>query len=106
MSRDVVKSLISEMIEAKLEESAHNDLLAAIFEEISDETWQSIEEAILAELSPSTLGKFVAHKAATAVKRRVTGGLMSKPSVFSTVKHTVNSAQSDYKRFKKDRNLL
>lgn len=39
MSNEVVKSLISEMIEAKLEESAHNDLLAAIFEEVSEETW-------------------------------------------------------------------
>jgi hypothetical protein len=105
MSNDMVKSLISEMIEAKLDETSSNDLLASIFEEVSEETWQSIEEAILAELSPSTMGRFIAHKAASAVKRKVVGGLMSKPSAFSAVRDTIKSTQSDYNRFKKDRNL-
>ena len=59
MSHPLLKSLISEMVESYLEESYEGDLIESIFEEVSDETWEAIEEAILNELSPKTLQSYV-----------------------------------------------
>lgn len=47
------------MIGDYLEESYEDDLVESIFEEVSEETWEAIEEAILNELSPKTLASYV-----------------------------------------------
>jgi hypothetical protein len=58
MSHPLLKSLIESMIGNYLEESYGDDLVESIFEEVSDETWEAIEEAILNELSPDTLKSY------------------------------------------------
>jgi hypothetical protein len=50
-----MKQLIESMITGYLEESYEDDLVEPIFEEVSEETWDTIEEAILNELSPELL---------------------------------------------------
>jgi hypothetical protein len=42
-----------------LEESYEDDLVESIFEEVSEETWEAIEEAILNELSPGVLKRYL-----------------------------------------------
>jgi len=59
MSNPVLKSLIESMIVNHLEESYEDDLMESIFEEVSSETWEAIEEAILNELSPKTLASYM-----------------------------------------------
>ena len=58
MSHPLLKALISEMVGDYLNESYEDDLVESIFEEVSDETWEAIEEAILNELSPKTLTSY------------------------------------------------
>ena len=58
MSNPVLKSLIESMIVNHLEESYEDDLVESIFDEVSEETWEAIEEAILNELSPKTLASY------------------------------------------------
>jgi hypothetical protein len=58
MSNSLLRTLISEMVETYLEESYEDDLVESIFEEVSNETWEAIEEAILNELSPKTLASY------------------------------------------------
>ena len=56
MSNTVLKSLIAERISVYLQESAESySIIDSIFEEVSDETWEAIEEAIINELSEETL---------------------------------------------------
>ncbi len=59
MSHPLFRTLISEMVGDYLNESYEDDLMESIFEEVSDETWEAIEEAILNELSPKTLSSYV-----------------------------------------------
>jgi hypothetical protein len=47
------------MVESYLEESYEDDLVESIFEEVSEETWEAIQEAILNELSPDTLKRYI-----------------------------------------------
>lgn len=54
MSNPLLRTLISEMVETYLEESVGQHLIESIFEEVSEETWEAIEEAILNELSEET----------------------------------------------------
>jgi hypothetical protein len=68
MSNNILRSLISEMVGDYLNESHEDDLIESIFEEVSEETWEAIEEAILNELSPNTLQSYV-KKAAADEKR-------------------------------------
>jgi hypothetical protein len=69
MTNQIIRELISEMIESYLEESYDGeDLLESIFEEVSDETWEAIEEAILNELSPKTLQSYLKKAEPAAVK--------------------------------------
>lgn len=46
------------MVEDYLNEGYEDNLTDAIFEEVSEETWDAIEEAILSELSPATLDRY------------------------------------------------
>lgn len=62
------------MVESYLEESYEDDLVESIFEEVSEETWEAIEEAILNELSPDLLKRYMnkAYKSReTATKKRM-----------------------------------
>lgn len=58
MPRPLLKTLISEMMESYLEESYDADLVESIFKEVSSETWEAIEEAILNELSPELVHRY------------------------------------------------
>lgn len=58
MSHPLLRTLISEMVESYLEESYGDDLIESIFDEVSEETWEAIEEAILNELSPGLLDRY------------------------------------------------
>jgi hypothetical protein len=49
MSHPLLRTLISEMVETYLEESYEDDLVESIFEEVSNETWEAIEEARILE---------------------------------------------------------
>jgi len=64
----ILKQLIENMIGEYLNESYENDLVESIFEEVSEETWEAIEEAILNELSPKTLASY-AKKASKSADR-------------------------------------
>jgi hypothetical protein len=55
----IPKQLIENMIGDYLNESYEGDLVESVFEEVSEETWEAIEEAILNELSPKTLASYV-----------------------------------------------
>lgn len=69
MTNPIIRELISEMIQNYLEESHEGEnLLESIYEEVSDETWKAIEEAILNELSPKTLQSYL-KKAEPAASR-------------------------------------
>jgi len=59
MSNRVLRSIISEMVGDYLNESHEDDLVKSIFEEVSSETWDAIQEAILSELSPAVLNRYV-----------------------------------------------
>jgi hypothetical protein len=59
MSNPLLRSLVESMIGNYLEESYEDDLMESIFEEVSAETWEAIEEAILNELSPKTLTSYM-----------------------------------------------
>jgi len=66
----IMKQLIESMITGYLEESYEDDnIVESIFEEVSEETWEAIEEAILNELSPKTLARY-AHDASGDYMRR------------------------------------
>ena len=54
----MLKSIIESMIVGYLSESVEDDLLETVFQEVSEETWEAIEEAILLELSPETLKSY------------------------------------------------
>ena len=55
----IMKQLIESMITGYLEESYEDDnIVESIFEEVSEETWEAIEEAILNELSPETMARY------------------------------------------------
>ena len=58
MSNPLLKQLISEMVGSYLEESHNDNLIETIFEEVSEETWEAIEEAILSEISYKTLASY------------------------------------------------
>jgi hypothetical protein len=47
------------MVGDYLNESHEDDLVRSIFEEVSEETWDAIQEAILSELSPAVLNRYV-----------------------------------------------
>lgn len=59
MTNPLLRTLISEMVETYLEESYNDDLIESIFNEVSDETWEAIEEAIMNELSEETYDLYV-----------------------------------------------
>jgi hypothetical protein len=54
----ILKQLIESMIGDYLNESYEDDLVESIFEEVSEETWDAIQEAILNELSPELLQRY------------------------------------------------
>jgi hypothetical protein len=55
----ILKQLIENMIGDYLEESHDGyDLAEEVFDEISEETWEAIHEAILNELSPELLQRY------------------------------------------------
>ena len=54
----ILKQLIENMIGEYLSESYEDDLVESIFEEVSSDTWEAIEEAILSELSPALLKRY------------------------------------------------
>lgn len=54
----MLKDIIESMIIGYLSESTEDNLLEDIFSEVSEETWEAIEEAILLELSPETLAYY------------------------------------------------
>lgn len=54
----MLKNIVESMILGYLNESIEDDLLESIFQEVSEETWEAIEEAILLELSPETLASY------------------------------------------------
>jgi len=58
VSHPLLRTLIEEMIGNYLEESYEDDLVESIFNEVSEETWEAIEEAILNELSPTLLARY------------------------------------------------
>jgi hypothetical protein len=74
MSHPLLKALISEMVGDYLNESYEDDLVESIFEEVSDETWEAIEEAILNELSPKTLASYVKKASQSAARNAETSG--------------------------------
>lgn len=51
----MLKQLIENMIYDYLED----DLVESVFEEVSPQTWEAIEEAILNELSPELLKRYI-----------------------------------------------
>ena len=59
MTNPLLRTLISEMVETYLEESYNDDLIESIFNEVSDETWEAIEEAIMNELSEETYDLYI-----------------------------------------------
>lgn len=54
----MLKDIIESMIIGYLNESEEDGLMESIFQEVSEETWEAIEEAILLELSPETLASY------------------------------------------------
>lgn len=58
MSNPLLRTIIFEMVGDYLNESHEDYLVKSIFEEVSSETWEAIQEAILNELSPKTLEKY------------------------------------------------
>lgn len=66
-----MKKLVENMISDYLEESYEDDIVESIFEEVSDETWEDIEEAILSELSPGTLKKYIGKAGANQTSRQL-----------------------------------
>jgi hypothetical protein len=74
----IMKQLIEGMIGNYLNESVEDDLIESIFEEVSGETWEAIEEAILNELSPETLASYT--KKASKWKADKDHEVISKPT--------------------------
>lgn len=71
----ILKQLIENMIGDYLEESYDGyDLAEEVFDEISEETWKAIHEAILNELSPELKARYAKAAAADAVGRGVDAG--------------------------------
>jgi hypothetical protein len=66
----IMKQLIENMIGDYLNESYEDDLVESIFEEVSDETWEAIQEAILNELSPDTLKRYINKSTRDQDKRK------------------------------------
>ena len=84
MTNPLLRTLISEMVETYLEESYDDDLVESIFEEVSSETWEAIEEAILNELSPRTLSSYIKKSAEDMgyAQREIGLGIGSKPGEY------------------------
>lgn len=103
MSHEIFKSLISEMIENHLEESQKDDIVESIFEQVSDETWEAIEEAIIAELDLNTAAKFIKKKALSGASSMAKNALHK--SVFSDVQNVADkfkSAKQSYDKFRQN----
>jgi len=71
MSNEILRSLIESTISGYLNESHEDDLIESIFEEVSEETWEAIEEAILSELSPGTYKNYMNKAAARQTSRQL-----------------------------------
>ena len=65
----IMKQLIETMIHGYLEESYEDDLIESIFEEVSAETWEAIEEAILNELSPELMARYAQDASGDYMRR-------------------------------------
>ncbi len=97
----ILRTLISEMVESYLEESQKDDIVESIFEQVSDETWEAIEEAILAELDMNTAAKFIKKKALSGASSMAKNALHK--SVFSDAQNVADKFKSIKKSYDKFR---
>jgi hypothetical protein len=89
----ILKQLIENMIGNYLNESNDYDLAEEIFEEVSPETWEAIQEAILNELSPELLQRYKSV-AKRDVKRKEMGIEWEKEQGYSRDQKAIDRMKS------------